>query len=289
MLYVVATPIGNLGDISFRALEVLKSVDLIAAEDTRRTLQLLNHFDIKKPLTSLHEHNEHHKAGQLARRMADEGLQVALVTDAGTPAISDPGALLVKEASLLGLNVVAVPGPAAVTAALSVSGIMNPSFTFYGFPPREKKALRAFLEGIRGKAQTAVFHESPFRVAGLMEVLLEVCGDVPVSLSCDLSKLHELTLRGPVSHVLAQFAQNPKAEKGEYVLVADVAGVEAALETPQEDIHPEARLLNLVLCGHSLREAGKALVAQGHAKNAVYAATLRLKNMLALPDADDYN
>lgn len=283
MLYVVATPIGNLGDMSPRALETLNSVDLIAAEDTRRTLQLLNHFDIKKPLTSLHEHNETKKAAELARRMAQEGLTLALVTDAGTPAISDPGAFLVREAAAMGVEVVAVPGPAAVTAALSVSGILNHSFTFYGFPPREKKALRAFLEDMRGKAQTAVLHESPFRVAALLEAMLDTLGDVPVSLSCDLTKLHELTLRGPVSLVLKQFQANPKAEKGEYILAADLVGLTMQPPAASEDISLEARLLDRVLAGEDLRQAVNTVVQQGHAKNAVYAASLRLKDMMVLP------
>lgn len=287
MLYVVATPIGNLGDMSPRALEVLNAVSLIAAEDTRRTLQLLNHFGIRKPLTSLHEHNEGQKAGHLVRRMAEEGLTVALVTDAGTPAISDPGALLVREAAAHGVPVLAVPGPAAVTAALSVSGILNPSFTFYGFPPREKKALRAFLQGVRGKAQTAVFHESPFRVAALLEAILDVFLDVPVSLSCDLTKLHELTLRGPASQVLARFRENPKAEKGEYVLAVDLAGVSPPEQEPREAFRLEARLLHLVLEGQSLRDAGRALADSGFPKNAVYAASLRLKGMLTLPNSNE--
>lgn len=280
LLYVVATPIGNLGDMSPRGLEALREADLVAAEDTRRTLQLLNHFGIKKPLTSLHEHNEEQKAAHLVRRMAEEGQKVALVTDAGTPAISDPGAFLVQHAAAQGVPVLAVPGPAAVTAALSVSGIRNPSFTFYGFPPRGKQALKSFLEGLGGRAETAVFHESPFRVEGLLAALLDTFGEVPVSLSCDLTKLHELTLRGPVSRVLHAFRQNPKAQKGEYVLVADLAGIQAPQKQAREDLALEARLLDLVVKGESLREAGQRLAQQGYPKNALYAASLRLKGML---------
>ena len=281
MLYIVATPIGNLGDMSPRAVETLKGVDLIAAEDTRHTVRLLNHFDIHTPLTSLHGHNEPLKGQALVGRMVTEGIHVALVTDAGTPAVSDPGAVFVRLAAQAGIEVLAVPGPSAAVAALSVSGFDAKSFTFYGFPARKESELLRQLKEMKGRSELAILHESPLRVRKLMSAVLEALGDVPVSLSCDLSKLHELTLRGSASQVLARLMDNEKAEKGEYVLVLDLGGLEPEREEPREEIAPEARLLHRLLQGEDLRAASAALIAGGERKNAVYAASLRLKRLLA--------
>lgn len=277
MLYVVATPIGNLGDMSPRAVEILRSVDLIAAEDTRHSLRLLNHFDIRTPMTSYHEHNERSKAQALVTRMRDEGISVALISDAGTPAISDPGAILVREAAQAGIEVVAVPGPHAAAAALSLSGFVNPEYSFFGFPPREKRALAEKLSSLKGRAMTAVFHESPHRVDRLMQAALDVFGDVPAVLCCDLSKLYEKTTRGPLSQVLAAFLNNEKARKGEYVLLLDLSGTQADQPEPRADMTLEARLVERMLAGESLREAQEVIVAAGEKKNALYAAALRLK------------
>lgn len=280
-LYVVATPIGNLGDMSPRALDTLRAVDLIAAEDTRRTLQLLNHFDIRKPLTSLHEHNEQGKGAQLAARMAAEGISVALVTDAGTPAVSDPGALFVRQAAEAGIEVVAVPGPSAAIAALSVSGILNPSFSFFAFPPRAKKELVPFLQGLKGHHETVILNESPHRVQKLLEAVLEALGDVPASISCDLSKLHERTDRGPVSWLIRTLAANEKAALGEYVVLLDLSGLQATEPISERPLSLEALLVECMLQGESLRDAMAALQQGGHKKNAVYAASLRVKGLLA--------
>lgn len=279
MLYIVATPIGNLGDISPRALEVLGSVDLIAAEDTRHTLGLLNHFGIRKPLSSLHEHNEAQKGMHLVDRIVREGISVALVTDAGTPAVSDPGALFVRLAVQAGVEVVAVPGPSAVIAALSVSGIANPTFSFFAFPPRAAGDLKAMLSGLPGHHQTVVFHESPHRVSKLLEAVLAVLGDIPCSLSCDLTKLHELTLRGLVSQVLGILAQNVNAKRGEYVLVLDLSALEQP-EEPTAEILPEALLLDMLLHGLDMKDAVEALTSKGFKRNALKGASLRLKEML---------
>lgn len=279
-LYVVATPIGNLQDLSPRALETLRGADLIAAEDTRRSLGLLNHFGIRKPLVSYHEHNERSRAAELVRRMLDEGLDIALITDAGTPAISDPGALLVRAAAEAGVEVVAVPGPSAAIAALSVSGFETASFTFLGFPPRGERERAELLTSLRGRGGCAVFHESPHRVEALLESLIGCLGDLLVSLSCDLSKLHEKTLRGPASRVLAAFRDNEKAEKGEYVLVADLSGCAAAPAAQGPPLSLEARLFDLLLQGQDLRTAMAALQEAGERKNAVYAASLRLKAII---------
>lgn len=280
MLYVVATPIGNLGDMSPRAVEVLKSVALIAAEDTRMTMKLTQRFGIETPLTSCHRHNEQGKAESIVRRMLEEGIDVAVVTDAGTPAISDPGTILVRQAAEAGIEVVAVPGPSAMAAAMSVSGIDVTEFTFLGFLPREKKDLQAALRSAAQRTQAGIVHESPYRVLDFMRVLADTLPQAYVSVSCDLSKLHELTLRGPVAEVLARMEANDKTEKGEYCIVIDFRAVPREEPKAESTLCLEARLLDLLLQGADMRDASRSLVEEGEKKNAVYAAALRLKGML---------
>lgn len=280
MLYVVATPIGNLGDMSPRAVEVLKSVALIAAEDTRMTMKLTQRFGIETPLTSCHRHNEQGKAEGIVRRMLEEGIDVAVVTDAGTPAISDPGTILVRQAAEAGVEVVAVPGPSAMAAAMSVSGIDVTEFTFLGFLPREKKDLQAALRSAAQRTQAGIVHESPYRVLDFMRVLADTLSQAYVSVSCDLSKLHELTLRGPVAEVLARMEANDKTEKGEYCIVIDFRAVPREEPKTESTLCLEARLLDLLLQGADMRDASCRLVEEGEKKNAVYAAALRLKGML---------
>ena len=279
-LYVVGTPIGNLQDMTPRAIETLKNVSLICAEDTRVTAKLTQHFGIDTPMTSCHRHNEQGKADQIVRRMLDEGIDVAIVTDAGTPAISDPGTYLVKAAADAGIEVVAVAGPSAMACALSVSGIDVTEFTFLGFLPREKKPLREALIDAADRTQAGIVHESPYRVLDFMRVLADTLPDAYVSVSCDLTKLHELTLRGPVAQVLSQMESNEKTEKGEYCIVIDFRKVPKREKEINTNIRLEARLLDKLLSGVSMRDAGKALIAEGEKKNAVYAASLRLKDML---------
>ncbi len=280
MLYVVATPIGNLGDMSPRAVEVLKSVALIAAEDTRMTMKLTQRFGIETPLTSCHRHNEQGKAESIVRRMLEEGIDVAVVTDAGTPAISDPGTILVRQAAEAGIEVVAVPGPSAMAAAMSVSGIDVTEFTFLGFLPREKKDLQAALRSAAQRTQAGIVHESPYRVLDFMRVLADTLPQAYVSVSCDLSKLHELTQRGPVAEVLARMEANDKTEKGEYCIVIDFRAVPCEEPKAESTLCLEARLLDLLLQGADMRDASRRLVEEGEKKNAVYAAALRLKGML---------
>ena len=280
MLYVVATPIGNLGDMSSRAIEVLKSVALIAAEDTRMTMKLTQRFGIETPLTSCHRHNEQGKAEGIVRRMLEEGIDVAVVTDAGTPAISDPGTILVRQAAEAGIEVVAVPGPSAMAAAMSVSGIDVTEFTFLGFLPREKKDLQAALRSAAQRTQAGIVHESPYRVLDFMRVLADTLPQAYVSVSCDLSKLHELTLRGPGAEVLARMEANDKTEKGEYCIVIDFRAVPREEPKAESTLCLEARLLDLLLQGADMRDASRRLVEEGEKKNAVYAAALRLKGML---------
>lgn len=280
MLYVVATPIGNLGDMSPRAVETLKNVQLIAAEDTRMTMKLTQHFDIHTPLTSCHRHNETEKAVQIVQRMLDEQIDVALVTDAGTPAISDPGTQLVHCAAEAGIPVVAVPGPTAMASAMSVSGINVPEFTFLGFLPREKKALRETLLDACERLQAGIVHESPYRVLDLMKTIVETIPETYVSVSCDLTKLHELTFRGNCADVLRRMEENEKTEKGEYCIVLDFRQVPRRAKESQSDVCLEARIVDrMILEQCSLREACRMLTDAGEKKNAVYAASLRLKKL----------
>ena len=280
-LYVVGTPIGNLGDMTPRAVEVLRSVALIAAEDTRVTRKLTNHFGIDTPLTSCHQHNEADKGEALAERMLEEGIDLALTTDAGTPCISDPGYGLVQAAVKRGIPVVAIPGCCAAVCALSISGMDTREFAFYGFLPREKKALREKLLAMAAGVPVAVVHESPFRVIELMETVAETLPGTMASVSCDLTKLHELTLRGSAEEVLAALRANPKTEKGEYCLVLDFHGVELpSASAPAAEVSLEARLVEAMLQGNELRQAQAVLVEAGEKKNAVKAATLRLKKLL---------
>lgn len=279
-LYVVATPIGNLGDMSPRAVETLKKVALIAAEDTRVTRKLTTHFGVDTPLISCHEHNERGRAEELVARMLREDIDVAVVTDAGTPAISDPGTALVRAAAESGIPVLAVSGPSACVSAVSVSGFDFSAFTFYGFLPREKKELREKLLQIGRKGEGAVFHESPHRVKTLVAAIADTLPGARLSVSCDLTKLHELTLRGAPEEILARLEENEKSEKGEYCVVADLRQVKLPEEAPVAQTSLEARLFEGLLRGESLRDAMQALVSAGEKKNAVYAASLRVKALL---------
>ncbi|HNW85454.1 MAG TPA: 16S rRNA (cytidine(1402)-2'-O)-methyltransferase [Candidatus Limiplasma sp.] len=284
-LFVVATPIGNLGDLSPRAVETLRAVGLIAAEDTRVTQRLLAAFDIHTPLTSCHEHNERVKAEQIVRRMLDEGIDVAVTTDAGTPCISDPGSLLTAEAIRCGLPVVAVPGPTAMASALCVSGLPIEEFTFYGFLPRQKSDLQAKLLDMAAKSKIAVVHESPHRVIDLLESVRAVLPHTYLSASCDLTKKFEATVRGDVDEVLQTLQANPKAEKGEYCIVMEWRDA-VAVPAPACELSLEARLFDALVGGQTLRQATDALTEAGERKNAVKAAALRVKAMLAESDTE---
>ena len=279
-LYVVATPIGNLSDMSPRAVETLKSVQMIAAEDTRVTMKLTAHFDIHTPLVSCHQHNEKDKSQHIVERMLHENIDVALVTDAGTPAISDPGTYLVRRAAESGIPVVAVAGPSAMAAAMSVSGFDLTEFAFCGFLPREKKDLEEKLRDLGQRYPGAIVHESPYRIKELMGAIVRVLPDARVSLSCDLTKLHELTVRGTPGEVLANLESNAKAEKGEYCMVLDLRGVPR--EEPREvnTASPEAQILECMMNGMDLREAREKLMEQGVKKNVAYAAAIKVKNWL---------
>jgi 16S rRNA (cytidine1402-2'-O)-methyltransferase len=282
-LYVVATPIGNLSDFSPRGIATLQSVALIAAEDTRITQRLLSAFDIHTQLTSCHEHNERAKAEWIVGRMLTEGIDVALTTDAGTPCISDPGSLLTAEAVKNGIPVIAIAGPTAMAAALSVSGLPVEEFTFFGFLPRAKGELREKLLDMATRSKIAVVHESPHRVEALLTAVVETLPHTAVSVSCDLTKKFEATVRGEVGETLAKLKENPKMEKGEYCIVLQWRDAVQPSQPPCA-LTLEAQLFDGIVRGRTLRESMDALLASGERKNAVYAASLRVKALLAQPE-----
>jgi 16S rRNA (cytidine1402-2'-O)-methyltransferase len=218
-LHIVSTPIGNLEDITLRALRILKEVNLIACEDTRVTKKLIFHYQIQKPLTSYHEHNEKEKAEELVE-LLESGKNIALVSDAGTPGVSDPGFRLVKLASEKGIEVIPIPGPSAAIAALSVSGLSTSSFAFFGFLPRSDKKRKEFLEEIRERTQTLIFYESPHRVSKTLLSILETLGDRQVSVSRELTKMFEETVRERISRVIEILGER-KELKGEFTIVVE--------------------------------------------------------------------
>lgn len=216
-LFVVATPIGNLEDITARALRVLREVDLIAAEDTRRTAHLLTRFGISTRTTSLHEHNEYDKsAALLARLLAGEN--IALVSDAGTPAISDPGATFVRQAAEAGIRVEPIPGASALTALLSVSGFSGERFTFLGFPPTRSKDRERWFQELAAATPLAVFYEAPHRIRQTLQQIQDRLGNVILVLGRELSKAHEELVRGPISQVLNELRE----PRGEYVVAVEI-------------------------------------------------------------------
>lgn len=211
-LYLVATPVGNLGDITFRAVEVLKQVALIAAEDTRRTKILCQRYEISTPLVSLHEHNEKARAAELTERLR-QGESVALVTDAGMPVISDPGAFLVGQARLSGIPVTVIPGASAVTAALALSGFRGERFRFEGFPPRKAKPLEEWLEKLGKETVPVICFESPYRLKKTLQAIQKILGEIPVVVAREMTKLHEEVTSGSTGWVLARYTErNPKGE-----------------------------------------------------------------------------
>jgi 16S rRNA (cytidine1402-2'-O)-methyltransferase len=230
MLYLVATPIGNLQDITLRALEILRSVDVIASEDTRRTGLLLKHFEIQKPQIAFHEHNER-EAGERIEHLLRQGKSVAVVTNAGTPGISDPGFTLVRRAISAEVGVTMIPGPTAFVMALVLSGLPVHSFTFRGFPPRKTVGRRKFMETDKDSPHTLIFYESPYRIEDCLTDALEVFGDRSAALACELTKMFEKVERGTLSLLLASVQQTKL--RGEYVLV--IAGTGKNVKPAEEE------------------------------------------------------
>lgn len=216
MLYLIATPIGNLGDITLRALETLRAVDLVASEDTRKTGLLLKHFEISKPQTPFHEHNEAQAAAKIMAALRD-GKSVGVVSNAGTPGISDPGFTLVRQAVAENIPVTMIPGPSALVMAVVLSGLPTHSFTFRGFPPRKSGKRQRFLAVDADSPHTLVFYESPYRLKAFLADALVVYGDRPAAIANELTKLFENVQRGTLSELLA--ALETAEPRGEYVVV----------------------------------------------------------------------
>ncbi len=272
-LYVVATPIGNLDDITLRALTVLRSVALIAAEDTRHTRQLLQHFSINKPLMALHDHNELQQKDKIIEKIK-EGQSIALVSDAGTPLISDPGFTLVRALQEQHLPVITIPGPSALIAALSIAGMPCAQFVFEGFLPAKAGAREARLQQLKNETRTQVFYASVHRVEDDVNAIAAVYGDTrAMVLLRELTKRHETVVFGTVTEVQHYLAKDEHALKGEFVLV--VAGDSAVYEEVNAETE---RLLKILLPTLPLKQA-VAIVSEilGVAKNPVYEKALLIK------------
>jgi 16S rRNA (cytidine1402-2'-O)-methyltransferase len=252
VLYVVATPIGNLEDITLRALRTLKEVDLIAAEDTRHTRNLLNHYDIRTPLTSYHEHNERTKAQPLVERLLG-GANIALVSDAGTPAIADPGYRLIVEAVRAGVWIIPLPGPSALATVLSASGLPTDRFVFEGFLPAKRQERRRKLEGVRNDARTLIFYQTPHRLKESLVDMQEILGGREIVIGREVSKVHEEFLRGTIGEVIGRLAD--REVRGEITLV--VHG--STEETKVADAELQDEIGRLVAEGMRVKEIAEII------------------------------
>ncbi len=271
ILYLCATPIGNLEDITLRVLRTLKEVDLIAAEDTRNTIKLLNHFDIKTPMTSYHEYNKIDKAAWLVDKLS-EGLRIALVTDAGTPGISDPGEELVRQAYEAGITVTSLPGACACITALTLSGLATRRFAFEAFLPWDKKERRKILEALKTETRTILLYESPHHLPSTLQELLKTLGDRRLTLCRELTKIHETIELTTLSQAVQQCEEIPP--RGEYVLVIEglprrqlEEQAQAAWQNMELDQHMQLYLDQ----GLSKKEAMKKVAAdRGVSKREIY-------------------
>ena len=272
MLYLVPTPIGNLGDISIRCRETLEAADFIAAEDTRVSLKLLNHLGIKKSLVSYYEHNKAFKGDQIVERILN-GETCALVSDAGSPAISDPGEDLVKQCAAAGITVCAIPGPCAAITALSISGQATGRFCFEGFLSTSKKSRREHLESLQAETRTMIFYEAPHKLLSTLEDLRDAFGEARgISLCRELTKLHEEVVRTTLGEAVEKYTENPP--KGEFVLI--VAGAEPAAKEVPTETDAAARVAQLIEEGLSRKDAVKQTAKElGLPKNVVYDIALK--------------
>lgn len=276
-LYVVATPIGNLADLSERAVEILKSADLIACEDTRTSSVLLSHIGARGKTVSNHKFNEKEKAAYIAERIKNENLTAAIVTDAGTPCISDPGYELIKEARNSGIKIIGIPGACAATVAVSISGLKVSSWTFVGFLPKKKGEFDAELEKIAlSDVNTFVIYETPIRIIDTIKALYEKFGNCELFVANDLTKKFERHYTGTTREIINELVVNEKSGKGEYVVVmnknADVKRVE-------DEISAEARIFDRVIKGVTIKDAVNEL-SKKFPKNDLYKAGLKVKDLI---------
>lgn len=270
-LYLVPTPIGNLKDITLRALEVLKSVDEIAAEDTRQSLKLLNHFEIKKSLFSYHKHNEQGKSSNIIEKLK-KGINIAIITDAGTPGISDPGSLIVEKCIEEGIPFEVLPGATAITTALVYSGLDTTKFIFRGFLPRENKDRIPVIEEVKNARDTLIFYEAPHRLLNTLSFLLDNLGDRSIAACRELTKLHEEIFRGSITDSINYFTEN--RPRGEFVLVISGKSdeeIKSEKESQWIDLSIEEHLEKVISEGINKKEAIKLVAKErGLAKKDVY-------------------
>ncbi len=270
-LYLVPTPIGNLKDITLRALEVLKSVDEIAAEDTRTSLKLLNHFDIKKSLFSYHKHNEQGKSLDIINKLKS-GINIALITDAGTPGISDPGSVIVERCIEEDIEFEVLPGATAITTALVYSGLDTTKFMFRGFLPRENKDRNPIIEEVKNVRDTIIFYEAPHRLLATLDYLRDNLGDRKIAVCRELTKLHEEIYRGKISEAIEFFTEG--RPRGEFVLVIEGKSdetIKAEKEAKWNSLSIEEHLIKVIEEGFDKKEAIKIVAKErGLAKKEVY-------------------
>jgi len=278
-LYVVATPIGNLGDISLRALETLKSVDIIACEDTRQTIKLLNHFEIKKKLVAYHKYNENSKTSSLIKDLIN-GLDIAIVTDAGTPCISDPGYILVREARENNIPVIAIPGASAVVSALSVSGLDTAKFSFIGFLSTDNTKFNEEIDNIKNSTiNTFVIYESPKRIVKLFSKLVDFFPNSKVYIASDLTKIHERGFYGRIEEVYETIKNDPNIEKGEYAIVLQKEDKE---EKIIESISLEAMIVDTMIKNNCSMKDAINIISENNKKikkNDLKEASLNIKKL----------
>ncbi|MDH4273760.1 MAG: 16S rRNA (cytidine(1402)-2'-O)-methyltransferase [Gammaproteobacteria bacterium] len=274
VLYVVATPIGNLGDLSARAQQILSQSDVIVAEDTRHSRRLLHHFGINTPLLAMHEHNERETCGRLIAQL-QEGARIALISDAGTPLVSDPGFHLVREAHGAGIPVSPIPGPSAALAALSAAGLASDRFVFEGFLPAKRIARRQRLQALAQETRTLIFYEAPHRIVECLEDIAACMGEQrEATLARELTKLHETIRKNSVGELCTWVSADPEQQLGEIVLV--VAGAPAALSVEEVEL---LNVLQPLLAQLPLKQA-VALTTEitGGNRNAIYERALQLKS-----------
>lgn len=280
-LYVVGTPIGNLNDITFRALEVLKSVDYIACEDTRQSLKLLNHYEIKKKLVAYHKFNENTKSDPIIDDLKNN-MDIAIITDAGTPCISDPGYILIRKAHENNINVIAVPGASAVVSSLSVSGLDTRQFVFIGFLPKENSKIKEELDKIKNsQINTFVLYESPKRLVKLVGKLVEYFPDSKIYIASDLTKLHERGFYGNILEVYNQIQNDENIEKGEYAIVLEKKDNNENIDV-DSNMSVESKLVDLMIKKNiTLKDAIAELsTIEKIGKKEIYNASLNLKNLI---------
>ncbi len=281
ILYIVGTPIGNMNDITFRALDVFKSVDLILVEDTRQTIKILNRYEIKKPMVSYHKFNEKERIKSIIKRLLS-GENIALVSDAGTPCVSDPGYILVKEARDNKIEVIGIPGASALVTGLSISGLDSKRFSFIGFLPVNNKERKEVIEEVHhSKINTYIFYESPKRIIKLIKYFKDEFKDAKVAICSDLTKKFERVIYGQIVDVYNQIIDDDKIEKGEYTVILEKDSIKE--KEDETSLSLEALIIDYMVKEKvQVKEAIKGILEKNKSikKNALYEASLNLKKLM---------